>query len=176
MKKRDIWICLAIIAGAIAVLNLYWRREGYIKVDTPGFHTTVHLRRGWWRSAVAMSDKGPVKVHAGAYKLTQAKLRAEESQDKWWTILCRDGRGRKQSRIQVTDGETTVLKLGPPLTVHPEVWRRGRDVSIGLSLIGQGGEHWIPQVLTPKKPLPAPRLKIVDESGNVLASGKFEYG
>jgi hypothetical protein len=26
------------------------------------------------------------------------------------------------------------------------------------------------------KRLPTPKLKIIDETGNVLASGKFEYG
>lgn len=175
MKKRNIWISLAIIVGVIAVFRFYSRGRGYIKVDTPGFKTTLNLRRGWWHSAVAMSDGRPLKVRAGAYTLMHGELRLEQ-QGKWWTILCRNRSGGAMSRIRVAGGETTVLKLGPPLEVRPEVLRTGSIVSIGLSLIGQAGEHWIPQVFTAGKRQPTPRLKIVDEEGNILASGKFEYG
>ena len=49
-------------------------------------------------------------------------------------------------------------------------------MSIGLTLLGQAGEHYSPQVLTHNGPLPAPAILIVDESGKELASGKFEYG
>ncbi|MHC4618564.1 MAG: hypothetical protein ACYTEQ_12520 [Planctomycetota bacterium] len=176
MKKRDVWISLAIIGGAIALFSFYSRGQGYIKVDTPGFHTTVNLRRGWWHNATAMSGRGPVKVRAGVYKLTRAELRAQESKNKWWTILCFNRPPGKLSRVRVADGETTVLKLGPPLTVHTDVRQKGRAVSIGLSLIGRAGEHWMAQVLSPRGPHSAPKLQIVDEGGKVLASGKFEYG
>ncbi|MHC4622654.1 MAG: hypothetical protein ACYS4W_02010 [Planctomycetota bacterium] len=176
MKKRDIWISLAIIAGAIAAFYLYSGGEGYIKVDTPGFDTTVNLRRGWWYEVVTRSGRAPVKVRAGAYKLTGAELRKKEGRKEWWTILCRSRGGGKLSKIRVGDGETTVLKVGPPLTVHPEVSRSGRTVSIGLSLIGRAGERWIPAVFASERDAPKATLKIVDEGGKVLASGKFEYG
>jgi hypothetical protein len=52
----------------------------------------------------------------------------------------------------------------------------GRQVSIGLSITGKSGERYNPGVMKNGKALEAPKLQIIDEAGNVLASGKFEYG
>jgi hypothetical protein len=49
-------------------------------------------------------------------------------------------------------------------------------VSIGLSITGQSGERYNPRVIKNGSALEAPKLQIIDEAGNVLASGKFEYG
>ena len=80
------------------------------------------------------------------------------------------------SRITVTKGQTTTLKFGPPLNVKTEVESAGRQVSIGLLITGQSGERYNPQLTKNGSFLEAPKLKIVDEAGTVLASGKFEYG
>jgi len=68
------------------------------------------------------------------------------------------------------------LKLGPPFEIRTDVKRNNRIVSIGLKMVGQAGEHYSPEVLTHNGPLPAPKVTIVDESDQVLASGNFEYG
>jgi hypothetical protein len=60
--------------------------------------------------------------------------------------------------------------------MRTDVQRKNQTVSIGLTLTGQAGEHYNPQVLTHSGPLPAPKITIVNDANDVLASGKFEYG
>jgi len=176
MKKRDIWISVAIIAAACLAFYFFSQQKGYIRIDAPGFETDMNLRRGWLSKTVTISGSEPVKVRAGAYKPERAVVRMEKDEHTWWSIICRNGPWGKLATINVAGGNTTILKLGPPLTVQADVQRKGRAVSIGLSMIGQAGEHWSAEVLTSKGPLPAPKVRIVDETGEVLASGKFEYG
>ncbi|MHC4647571.1 MAG: hypothetical protein ACYTBJ_19060, partial [Planctomycetota bacterium] len=95
---------------------------------------------------------------------------------KWWALRSWNGPWGELGRIKVARDQTSVLKLGPPFTVHTDVRRSGRTVSIGLSLIGRAGEHWTAQMLRSSGPAAQPRLQIVDESEKVIASGKFEYG
>jgi hypothetical protein len=177
MKKKDIWISVAVIAATVLAVYFYSQQQGYIKIDAPGVE--MKLRSGWFRSATVTSDSGPVKVRARVYRPERAVITVEKKDEaKWWSLMSRNGPWGELERIKVSKGETTVLKLGPPFTVHTDVRRRDPGVSIGLSLIGQAGEHWSTQVLAGKgqKRPAAPRLQIVDESRKVLVSGKFEYG
>ena len=79
-------------------------------------------------------------------------------------------------KVRVSKGDTTVLRIGPPLVIRTDVQKNISIVSIGLSLVGRAGENYSAQVLTHGENLPAPKLKIVDEMGKVLATGTFEYG
>lgn len=67
-------------------------------------------------------------------------------------------------------------KPGPPLVVKTDVRISGRDVSIGLILQGQAGELYVPGVQKNGQWQPEPGLKVVDETGRILATGKFKYG
>jgi hypothetical protein len=82
----------------------------------------------------------------------------------------------KLSTIKVRKNSTTVLELGQSFLIKPSVSKSGSQVSIGLSIIGRAGEHYSAEITKNGKRLPTPKLKIVDETGNVLTSGKFEYG
>ncbi len=70
----------------------------------------------------------------------------------------------------------SALKPGPPITVGPDVKVIKRTLSIGLDAIGQAGEKYIPGVMKNRKWQEAPTFEVVDQSGNVLGSGQFEYG
>jgi len=61
-------------------------------------------------------------------------------------------------------------------TIKLRVTQRGALVSVGFSMIGQAGEDYGIRVVKNGRRLPAPKVKIVDEAGKVLASGKFAYG
>jgi len=176
MMKKGVWIFALVTAAAIPAFWLYSQRQGYIKIDTPGFETDLNLHRSWWNKAATISADEPIKVCIGTYKPERAVLRLEKDEQTWWGLLCRRGPWGELSKINVAKGKTTILKLGPPLIVHTDVQRNNQVVSIGLSLVGQAGEHWSAQVLTRQGPLAAPKFRIVDETGNVLAEGKFEYG
>jgi len=68
-------------------------------------------------------------------------------------------------------------KAGPPILVKTDVQRVGeREVSIGLLLEGQAGEQYKPAVKKNGTTISAPRLRIVSETGQVLAQGDFQYG
>jgi len=67
-------------------------------------------------------------------------------------------------------------KAGPPILVKTDVVRAGPAVSIGLILEGQTGEHYQPVVKKNGNALSAPTVRIVNEAGQVIAQGSFQYG
>ncbi len=68
-------------------------------------------------------------------------------------------------------------KAGPPILVKTDVQKVAeREMSIGLVLEGQAGEQYRPVVKKNGTPLAAPRLKIVNEAGQVVGEDSFRYG
>jgi len=66
---------------------------------------------------------------------------------------------------------------GPPIVVRTDVQRAGpREVSIGLILEGQAGEPYRPVIKKNGQATAAPALRIVNETGQVVAQGNFAYG
>jgi hypothetical protein len=66
---------------------------------------------------------------------------------------------------------------GAPIVVKTDVQRVGqRAVSIGLVLEGQAGEPYRPVIKRNGTPVSAPGLRIVNETGQVLAQDSFQYG
>lgn len=92
----------------------------------------------------------------------------DQSGDKWTLELIKG-----QPVSSFTDSNA---KPGPPLVVKTDVQISGRDVSIGLIVQGQAGELYVPGVQKNGQWLPEPGLKIIDEAGKILATGKFKYG
>lgn len=176
MKKRNIWTFIAILAALSLLLYFTSYGKGQIKIDASGYNGHLKMHRKWRRKTVTISAGEPVGLRVGVYKPKLAIVRLTKNDDEEWMILSLKGPWGKLASIKVDRGKTTALSLGPPLVMRADVQHENTSVSIGLLLIGQAGEHWSPQVLVNKKPLPAPKLKIIDETGNVLASGNFEYG
>jgi hypothetical protein len=68
-------------------------------------------------------------------------------------------------------------KAGPPILVAANVQRvADREVSIGLVLQGQAGEQYRPVVKKNGTPVTPPRLRILNEAGQVVTQGSFQYG
>jgi alkylated DNA repair dioxygenase AlkB len=68
-------------------------------------------------------------------------------------------------------------KAGPPILVQANVQRvADREMSIGLALQGQAGEQYRPVVKKNGTPLAAPKLRILNEAGEVITQGSFQYG
>jgi hypothetical protein len=68
-------------------------------------------------------------------------------------------------------------KAGPPILVVANVQRvADREVSIGLILQGQAGELYRPVVKRNGTPVAAPKLRILNEAGQVVTQGDFAYG
>jgi hypothetical protein len=68
-------------------------------------------------------------------------------------------------------------RAGAPLLVKADVSSgSGQSISIGLTIQGQAGEVYEPGMARSGIRMPAPKFKILNESGTVLGSGSFEYG
>ncbi len=77
----------------------------------------------------------------------------------------------------VVSTEPSGPKAGPPILVLANVRRvADREVSIGLTLQGQAGEQYRPVVKKNGTPIAAPKLRILNEAGQVVTQGDFQYG
>ena len=170
MKKKTVLIILIVVIGIVGFL-LYPRPVGYIKVDTPG--ASVCLKPGWWSQKLIRGTE-PAAIRAGTYRPKFIEICQEGNGDKW--KIKSYGPWGDLAKIRVKKGETTLLKFGPRLTVKTDVNHHRQVVSISYSIIGQADEHYYLRIQKNGKQQPVPKLKIVDEAGNVLASGQFEYG
>ncbi len=174
MKKRDIWISVAIIAAAVLLLYSYSRGKGRIKIDAAGAVATLQLHSGWFGKATISSGAEPTTVSSRLQRPEYLSLSMKQDSNTWQI----DSRGPwgKLSKISVNNNDTTVLKLGPPFLIKPEVRKSGSNVSIDFAIIGQASEQYQNVPKKNNRSVPAAKAKIIDEAGNVLATGKFEYG
>jgi hypothetical protein len=176
MRRRDILILAGLVAVVAGVgFASSARGKGAIAVETQGGE--LILKSGWFGSTAVANRAGSVPAQAGLYHPAKASIRlTKEGQDQWWLLSSTRGPWGKLSAVRVDRGQTTTLRMGPPITLHAEVQQSGRMVSVGLVLIGQAGEQWSPLVLTSKGVAAPPRVRVVDESGKTLAEGQFTYG
>lgn len=77
---------------------------------------------------------------------------------------------------RLASADTDDLKAGPPIVVKTDVHRVAqREVSIGLVLEGQAGERFRPAQKNGRT-VAAPKLRIVNETGQVIADDSFQFG
>jgi hypothetical protein len=171
MKKRDIWISVAIYAVGAIFLYYIFGGSGFIKVENP--EATVQFRSGFFGFKEISGDK-PIKVRAQTHRPATATLTRKDGEKRW--VISSYGPWGQLHKVRVPRDKTATIKLGPPFMVQPDISQRGNTLNIGLSLIGQSGESWRPVVRTNKGSLPAPTYKIIDEKDKELYSGKFEFG
>ena len=147
-----------------------------IKVVTEGVDLSLKPLAGTNRKVhIPRSQTGTeVSVDPGTYQPANIKLLAEQDGINW-QIQSRGPWG-SLNNIKVQAGQTTELKLGPPLKIKTDVTRRGRTVLIGLSIFGQAGEKYSSVIMKNNQRQPPPGFKIIDEEGNTLTSGNFAYG
>lgn len=121
-------------------------------------------------AAAAPSDATPSMLQA----LSQAVLGGRPNQPR--ITLVAAGATDKYPAVIVREGETTELPFGAPFTpkVSGEIVQGG-SLSLGLELIGTGGEVCQNLVVNSGRP-PAPTFTITDPAGEVVATGNFEYG
>ena len=176
MKKRNIWISVAIIAAAVLILMLFSGSsgKGQIKIDAGGAIAELQLAGGLFSKATINSGAELAKVSAQAHRPQHLSLSMKQDSSTWQI----DSRGPwgKLSKISVSKNDTTVLKLGPPFLIKPEVRKSGSNVSIDFAIIGQASEQYQNVPRKNNRSVPEAKAKIIDEAGNVLATGKFEYG
>jgi hypothetical protein len=78
--------------------------------------------------------------------------------------------------FEVRPGQVTSLQLGPPFQIKTSMERSGENVFVSFSLQGRSGELYKPGATINGREVPEPAFRIIDESGKVVHSGRFEYG
>ena len=174
MKKRDIWISVAIIAAAVLLLLISLQKKGSLQIDAGDAVATMRLSNNWFGKTTISSEVQPCIVSVRLHRPQWLNVLMRQGDDKWQ--LESRGPWGDLSTIRVKSKDTTVLKLGPPFQIKTKALYTGTKVSIDFAIIGQAGEHYRNSIMQNNKRAPAPGVKIIDEDGSVLATGKFAYG
>ncbi|MBN2133353.1 MAG: hypothetical protein JW741_27895 [Sedimentisphaerales bacterium] len=172
MKKRDILLAVGIIAVALLAVLFVSQRTGLVRIANPGVE--LELRGGLARHVTLRSSPKPREIRAGNYRPTHLTI-TQKQDGQTWELQSRGPWGQL-GRIAVAGEQATTIDVGPPLQVKPEVTRMPGRVFVGLSIYGQAGEKYRNTILRNGRRASAPKVRIVDKTGKVLASGAFRYG
>jgi hypothetical protein len=86
-------------------------------------------------------------------------------------------RPEEVNHLQIKEGETTTIEVGPPLTVKADPVRDGESIVVNVQVWGAHGERYFPYGITDGGHIEGRAgIRIFDEKGGELASGDFEYG
>jgi hypothetical protein len=174
MVKRKSSVVISILTGTmiVCILLAIDRSRGYLVVEAEGVE--LHLSRRLFNSLTVYSGHGSVETPARSYTPRYLMLTARDGDDTWqlestgpWGVL---------DRIKINQGETTTLKCGPPLRIDTQTSLDVRQVCVDLVISGRGGERYRNVVLKNGDRVSAPKVKLIDQDGNVLVSSRFKYG
>ncbi len=174
MKKKDIWISLAIIAACGLSVLFYMQRKGFVGINPGGANAVLHLRTSWLTSAIITSGEEPAAIAARIYRPEYLDLSLKENGHTWQ--IESHGPWADLSEIKVRNNEATALKLGPPFLIKPMVRKNGSLLHIDYAIIGQAGEQYRNFITKDNRAVRGAKVKIVDETGKILESGSFKYG
>lgn len=174
MKTRSILIsvCVCVVVLLLLVTLLGRGEKGSISVEGNG--ATLRLSGGLFNSVTLRPGSEPREVSAREYVPKWLTLAVASGNDTW-RLQC-TGQWGKLAEINVEKNQTTVVKLGPPLLIKPETTVNSSAVSVGLGIFGQAGEKYRNVITVNGAAMSEPKVQIIDQDGNVLASGRFEYG
>jgi len=172
MKKRDILLAVGIIAIALLAILLFSHRKGSIRIATPGVE--LQLRGGFAHRVTVRSGPEPTEVRACRYEPILLKTTRQQDGNTW-QLQCMGPWGKLQ-KITVADGQTTTIDAGAPLLLKPEVSRTRDQVFIGFCIYGKAGEKYGNVIFKNGRRASAPEVRIIDKAGDLLASGRFQYG
>ncbi|MHC4591607.1 MAG: hypothetical protein ACYS8L_02805 [Planctomycetota bacterium] len=158
--------------GSSVALQKADPRLGVLDVECPSAMLTLLGPCGRRQLQVG---SGKRQLPAGKYSARIVTLGQRDDKARLWEVTSYGDTG-KLSDFEIREGATLSLKAGPPLQIKPQVSQDARRVRIGLLVLGRAGERYSAAARTDGKVVPAPKLRILDESGKVLDSGRFEYG
>ena len=127
-----------------------------------------------------------VPMPSGTYEPASLTCGAEgpglKGKAELWTIKVAPPNWGKIKGIPVQEGATTTLEAGPPFTLKTLVYKAenaggAKVVPFTILIFGKAGELY--DLNSFKKGLsqaPSVALQVLDEKGNVLASGTLGYG
>jgi hypothetical protein len=171
MKKR---ISLAIIGVAVLTLCFFTLVKGFVKIDAGGAFAELQLNSILFSTTTITSGTDPYPVSARVHIPQRLSISMKQDGQTWQI----DSRGPwgDLSRIKVKNNQTTALRLGPPFLIKPGVRRSSSSVLVDFAIIGQAGEQYQNFARKNNQLIRQAKVKIIDESGNMLTDGRFEYG
>jgi hypothetical protein len=99
----------------------------------------------------------------------QSSVREADANGTEWAL--------RQTNGLPTPRDANGVQTKPTIIVRTDVFRaREREILIGLVLAGPNGQTYQPIVVKGGARLSAPRLRIVNEAGQVLLDDSFKYG
>lgn len=174
MKKKDTWISLAIIAAAGLTLLFYSQRKGYVGIDAGGANAVLRLQNNWFGHKTITSGAEPAAIGARIYRPQFLSLSIGQGGHTW--KIESFGSWGDLSKIKVRNNEATAIRIGPPFLIKPQVHKNSSIISIGYFIIGRAGEQYRNFITKDNRAATGAEIRIFDEAGNVLESGKFKYG
>jgi len=119
------------------------------------------------------------EMPVGKYSCWSVTLRRKDSNGVEWTLQSSRELG-KLKEFEIREGRVTAFKLASPLRIKTTPRRLTSlfrsYVSIALSITDDANVEYSGGIRKGRYRPSPPRLKILDESGKVLASGRFEFG
>ncbi|MGB2862678.1 MAG: hypothetical protein WBC05_05065 [Sedimentisphaerales bacterium] len=174
MKNKDILISLAIITASGLALLYYSQRKGYVGINAGDADAVLQLNSSWDSYTTIISGAEPAAISARIHRPQFLSLSMKQDGHTW--LIESRGPWGDLSKIKVRNNEATALRLGPPFLIKPEVNKNGSLLSIDYAIIGQAGEQYEKFITKNNRAVTGAKVKIVDETGNVLESGQFKYG
>ncbi len=83
MKKRYIWISVAIVAAAGLLLFLSLQKKGRLQIDAGGAVATLRLSNSWLNKTTVSSGARASKVSARIHRPQWLKLSKQQGSDTW---------------------------------------------------------------------------------------------
>jgi len=178
MKKKDIWISIAIITAAVLSFCLYSLTDslvkGSIKIDADNAMAVLQIRSVLFSHKKNTIGPEPTTVSARVHKPERLSISMGQKGHIW--KIDSKGPWGNLSRIKIKNDKTTVIRLGPPFRISPRVRKSGSNLSIDFAIIGQAGEQYENFIRKDDRAVTGAKVNIVDETGNVLEAGRFQYG
>jgi len=114
------------------------------------------------------------RLPAGKYRTIFIELNQKDSSGNRWTLT--SSRAGKLEDFEIRPGRKSSFKIGPLFQIKTTAQRSSNNVLIGFDLEGQAGEQYRADVGRNGIRVSPPVFKIIDESGNVVDTGRFKYG
>jgi hypothetical protein len=140
----------------------------------------VNVKLKLWSDAAEQyfsNVNNKVEIPAGKYQALFIELSQVDPVTNAWSFTCYRDTGSLKN-FEITKGQTTSIKIGPPFQVKTTAQRNKDTVVIGCTLVGQAGEQYRPdsRIKRNGRRVSPPILRIIDEGGDVIYSGRFKYG
>jgi len=183
MKRASVVLAIALSLAVAMTVQSATKPTGMIHVPA-GMVLELKVNG---KAAPLPSDKD-VPINPGTYEPASltcgAAAPGARGRTELWTIKCAGGANGwgKLKEITVQDGATTPIVAGPPFTLKTLVGKaengpKGKTIPFTLRIYGKAGELYDLNSLRKGQSVPPElALQVVDEKGNVLATGTLPFG